>query len=612
MLPSPAVGSASSPDFRLAPSPESQLVPLVAEMHFSDDHPTLQQLQVVNKEAKLVLYSADNDFNPNKFTHITKLSPQFCENGRPRNALFAARKELKPLTHLLAIITKDGFYQTHPIPSDQKKAIVYHWAMSMLAWETHYLTIFHTCIQDVLESEQFAQKKYTLQNSESFAYHIRHVTHFELAYATQKNARTFLEKTKVPTGSESATQMHRILSRIYVCQAAIMQALGDLETCFSLDYISPILRRITPLFGFFVSCSKDQFRKVEWAPGELIASHGLQSDRMRQMKEILLGYGEDYFLDQMRLYEKASECLDEILKKHPVFNTPPYNFKRLLGMDGSNVPSVAQFKQETQELLQQITQEKPKKIPLSKEELDDLLKEAPKKGPSQKPAAKQAPKGIERKEHDAKQNCPKSLPAPTLSPLMQALLSAPTLRHHKRVIRWLKIEPTQIEKIRAFTDFREQKPVQLYADLSPQSLQEQLLLHGFSPHVDKVISNEFLRKKYALSTNAGYSLVIEIIREKKPAVRGIAGYALKNGLCYHRMIEPRSETEFFLQPLKEVAKARWLKVDPQELQTDVEESLKQELESAFVGDSFEIDPQTEVLQFLDRKNGCWIHVFPIE
>lgn len=615
MFPSQPMGMASVPNFRLAAPTESQkdesLTPLVAELHLTADHPTLQQLPIVNKGAKMVLFSADQDFNPNKFTHISKLAPQLCENGKPRSALFSARKELKPLTHLLAIITKDGFYQEREMPSDQRKACLYHWAMSLLAWETHYLTIFHACLEGIRESEAFAQQKYSLESHELFAYHIRHVTHFELAYSTQASARSFLEKTKTPVGNDSATQMHRILSRIYVCQGTIMQALGEMETCFSLAHINSVVKRITPLLGFFVACSKDQFRKVEWVPGEVIASHGLQSAWFTAMKQILLECSEPYFSDQMRLYEKASECLNDLLKKYPAFNASPFNFTRLLGMNGSNVPSVAQYQQEIKELLQQITPEKPKQTPLSKEEMAYLLAGAPKKGGKPKPAAKQAPADKERKDPQATSNSPKELPTPTISPLLQAMLAAPALHHHKRVIRWLKIDPKQIEKVRLFTDYREQKPVQLYADMPAESLQEQLLLHGFSPHVDKIISNEHLRQKYALQTASGYSLIVEILREKKPAVRGIACYALQNGLCYHRMIEPRADNEFFSKPLKEVAKARWLNVDPQEVQLDAEETLKQELASEFIGDSFSIDPQTEILQFLDRKNGCWIYVFPI-
>jgi hypothetical protein len=77
------------------------------------------------------------------------------------------------------------------------------------------------------------------------------------------------------------------------------------------------------------------------------------------------------------------------------------------------------------------------------------------------------------------------------------------------------------------------------------------------------------------------------------------------------MIEPRGAQEFSRQPLSELAKARFLESNYEQWLQEAAEGLQIELSSGFEGDSIDFDPRAEVLKFLDRKNDCIIHVFPL-
>jgi len=322
-------------------------------------------------------------------------------------------------------------------------------------------------------------------------------------------------------------------------------------------------------------------------------------------KDILQDLCSNYLDRQALIYEKAYTLMQEVLKKNPALEQPvPFLEPKLLRSNLSSllnkirstkVDKSAQFAEAF------IKEEAAKKVATTKKK--DV------RNPSRNKNAK--PFRVQKVDFKAKQlgktdETPKEISR--LQSIVAKTLQQPSiLQRHERVSRWLKLSPTQLDAIKAFKDYRDGKEVFQYALLNNEELKTQLILHGFSPFVDKLLGNAELKNKYCHQTPRGMALFVELTQENKPTQRGVLHLGLDASFCFHRKIDLKTDQEFLQQSYDQLAD--W-KED--EDNATKQKALKEELELGFEGaDEVHFDEKLETISVTDRKLKLQIRIFPL-
>lgn len=377
-----------------------------------------------------------------------------------------------------------------------------------------------------------------------------------------------------------------------------------------------ICKQLTPAFGFLLTLLLDEFRTLQSSDTYSWETDPQYVYYLPLVEKFLQNLCKNYFDKQVSIYQKAFEELHTLMGKNSQINqafdevcrnlTPPEEVARSLQAIKERYQTTSHAHAcSSDDFLARLIEEEEAKHPVKahKQESTQVQK---KRGAATHQIVQTASRKIERVQKTSVTSFP------SVSSLCRSVMQAMQVPHpviwHQRIKRWLALDPSRVDEIRHFTDRREGDIVRLYQNLNESDLVTQLLLHGFSPLVDKVLGDSALRQKYSQKTERGVALVIEIIHPTLPAQKAIIFYGLENNFCFHRKIEMKEDRLFLFQTIPQLASSALVAADASDRD---QQALTEELASGFEGDSVEIDEQLEILKFIDRKNGHQINLFPL-
>jgi hypothetical protein len=337
------------------------------------------------------------------------------------------------------------------------------------------------------------------------------------------------------------------------------------------------IRRLAPALGFFLALLVEEHKALFGFGNRNPAESPDFTHYIPLQEKFLASLSPGYFERQAALYEKASEYTPrgkqiyprDFIRKAPAVDNSERAFQVLMAEESH---PRSQRKKQPQRVA-------PAKPSTPEPELLIPLPIAP-KGPSEL-ALKVA----------------------------QAFTTPAPLAWHSRVRRWLNLNPSRVEEVRAFTDRRDGQIVRLYEARSESELLEQLTHHGYSPLVERILNSPELQEKYCLKTEGGLALFVELIYPSKRVERGVLSLGIDGKLCYHRKIDPKEKSSFLTFPLAQLAEVNLSDHEPSEAD---KQQLAEELASGFIGDELQIDERFEILKVIDRKNGCQLNIMPLK
>lgn len=556
-----------------------KLIEDFANMHVALGHPSSQRKTELPDDGlpRLILCQTNRDDGvPENYLRLRELSTSFCDNQRkiqsiPRvlARLLTGRDGEKPNRIFLAL---SKAVQSSSILSQElsnRKAVLYHWSLDKLKSERRLVDLLEEYLQTSNECSKFKQKNYSLETTEALAFFLRFKEILDILFSGQKNAKgltsvypaakRLLEASRRFVSKEESVELQRLEVRLLVTQIAIGQLLIDMETSLGLgDTIVSVLRCVTPLFAYLSCICEDRFSYVEYIPGHFVSSQAQNIEWAKALQEVFKQIQRGYFEQQITLYEEASRGLSTCLENEPKYKKKPYNFYHYVDKVTPIQPP-GEYRSEIEAFLNRFYGSTPSQVEQQKSftqaEIDAFLlaecgevkTNAKDKKTDNQNKPSNAPQGVKSAAvpSSSKKQTPAAAEKKTVessvSPILQSLLKATGLCHQKRVSRWLKLDPRKLDEVFKFVDYKNGVAVYQYAGMTHELLQEQFLMHAFSPNIDKLITVKELRDKYCLQTESGYSIFVEVVRQGKPKLRGIACYAQnKSGHVYHRKIEIRS------------------------------------------------------------------------
>lgn len=496
---------------------------------------------------------------------------------------------------------------------------------------------FDACLSEVMPSRylgalvirhcQSSDLDLDLSSTESFAFYLRYTKKL------QENQYTSLFKPEDEEIVKSCVkenkpglmavvrytqQMSREREEMHDNFKKFSQKLANTQTILDYQDGFPLCHRMAPALALLAALEIEENEQRCKQTGDADPKSDVSSTHYLPLRiDFLQKLSVTYLKKQKEIYKNAYNELQNRLKQDQtstneffrykyapkaaaklLLHTPEEFAKLVDALDQSLAPhprpTLEQSEQNAAELL--------------REEEQAHVKSSGKHGKKKKPVVNQVVSKKELpKQTPAKAETPK---VPHLTSLVTRTLQKPLpFVLHERVKRWLQASPDRLNEIKEFQDYRDGKLVRLYENKDEEQLKTELILHGFSPLVDKILSEPELKDKYSVPTPKGFALFVELIQPGKLIQRGILVYGMDKQLCYHRKIDPKTDAEIKSQTFEQLL-AKLETITP-ESSLGARQALSEELSSGFAGDDAEVTPM-QIIQFTDRKNRCQINLFPLK
>ena len=426
----------------------------------------------------------------------------------------------------------------------------------------------------------------------------------------------------------------------------LAKKLATMDLSFQSPYVPHLVRAISPSYGYLLCRNVQEFLKIIAGFDNGKVDPHLDRNNLAMQKKCFMDMLKCYLDKQIDIYACAFEKMQKLIEAKPAYKTTA-NFAQFDENPDIALYTPEQYKKKILELKKSIHSDLSNSFPINQSlQLIDASKKEEKKSDAVKseagkdvtPPVSSSVSDTKKKKNKKKKAPPSQvsslgssvsgsvLPAVTATTASPAVassavvataasqkapsqasvtvarpvdskehllsfLSAPVKHYpHARVRRWLSINPHDLTKIRSFEDRSAGELVQKYKNLAEDELKLQLLLHGCTPLVDRILNDPAARKKYCYPTKSGLGMFVEVrtVDALDKGIKGVLFYGLDKSIYFHRKIDPltmeRIEQVSLSMLVDESAQTVLQNISTEPTKDELAE-MEKEFQSEFVGDT---------------------------